>query len=129
MKKLILLLSIIALSQSAFSQKKDLFTFADLVKKFRLSDTTQPNYVHADSLAAFINKNYNLSATAKTEHPKGGESFAVYEFHFRDRSNLYVLVNHNLWVTEIAHRYNYQGRTAEFTSWTAGNGKISTGKL
>lgn len=128
MKKIILFLSIIALSQAAFSQKKDLFTFADLEKKFKFADSVGKK-IHADSLAAFINKNFNLDRPAKTEHPKGSESFSVYEFHFKDKSSLFVLVSHPLIVTEIAHRYNYQGRTAEFTSWTAGNGKISTGKL
>lgn len=129
MKKLILFLSIIALSQSTFSQKKDLFTFAALEKKFKLSDTTvKDKYVHADSVAAFIKRTYNLSEPAKTQRPSG-EQHAVYEFHFKDRSNLYVLVNPSMWVTEITHRYNYHGRTAEFTTWTAATKYINKGKL
>lgn len=128
MKYLIVLVAAFSLSVSAFSQKKDLFTFAALEKKFRLSDTTVNGYVHADSVAAFIKRTYNLSEPARTQHPSG-EQHAIYEFRFKDRSNLYVLVNPSMWVTEITHRYNYQGRVAEFTTWTAATKRIGTGKL
>ncbi len=128
MKSLLFFLLAIALSQSSFSQKKDLFTFAALEKKFRLSDTTVKGYVHADSVAAFIKRTYNLSEPARTQRPTG-EQHAIYEFRFKDRSNLYVLVNPDMWVTEITHRYNYQGRSADFTTWTAATKYIGKGKM
>lgn len=130
MKKFILFLSIISLSQAAFSQKKDLFVFADLVKKFPvMSDTTNSGkYLSADDIAAFIRKTYNLRDSANTQRPTG-DRHAIYEFHFKDRSNLYILVRPDLSVTEITHRYNYQGRTAEFTSWTAATKQVTNGKL
>lgn len=127
MKKIILFLSIIAISQTVLSQKKDKFSIYDLDKTFRFIDSVNRG-MNADVITAHIVKSYNLKEPHKAQHPGKGAEYAVYEFHFADNSRLYLLVRSDLIVADITHKYDYTDRGSNFMSWDIGSGKINVGK-
>jgi hypothetical protein len=126
MKYLISLLIAIAAMSPTFAQKKDKFSIYDLDKKFHFVDSVNKQ-MNADSITVFVVKNYNFKSPHKAVHPKG-DSYVVYEFHFTDNSNLYLLVKGDLIVEDITYKYNYTERGSSFLSWAIGSGKISAGK-
>lgn len=128
MKSIFTLLIAIAAVSTTFAQKKDKFSIYDLDKKFHFIDSVNRG-MNADMITAFVVKNYNFKSPHKAVHPNAevDDSYAVYEFHFTDNTNLYLLVRHDLVVADITYKYNYVERSSEFISWSIGSGKISKG--